>query len=155
MFTLFTQGCGRINRLKCAFNFNNLLKYCKSRLFHMHVIFLYFVRGGFRAKQNACGRYKASHRIRSSHQISDCSKISCVQEVGEPRIRKMSAYELFWICSRTSNVFTVLKVCFETNINDFSVLLLFILIRFRRLDNNLLFDLPTTLFSGLSALRTL
>ena len=29
--------------------------------------------------------------------VSDCTKMLCVRKVGEPRIRKLSAYEIFWI----------------------------------------------------------
>ena len=76
--------------------------YCKSRIFRMHVIFVYFVRGGFRTKIKACKRYK---QVRESAAVSDCTKISCVRKVGEPRIRKMSAYEIFWIYSISCNSF--------------------------------------------------
>ena len=75
--------------------------YCRSRIFRMNVIFVYFVRSGFRT--NIKIFYDASERstkqVRVSAVVSDCTKISCVRKVGEPRIRKLSAYEIFWIHS--------------------------------------------------------
>ena len=41
-------------------------------------------------------------QVRESAAVSDCTKISCVRKVGEARIRKLSAYEIFWIY-RSSN----------------------------------------------------
>ena len=35
--------------------------------------------------------------VRESAAVSDCTKLSCVRKVGEHRIRKWSAYEIFWI----------------------------------------------------------
>ena len=40
---------------------------------------------------------KGTKQIRESAAVSDCTKILCVRKVGEPRIRKLSAYEIFWI----------------------------------------------------------
>ena len=42
---------------------------------------------------------KFSYIVRESAAVSDCTKISCVRKVGEFRIRKLSAYEIFWIYS--------------------------------------------------------
>ena len=42
---------------------------------------------------------KGTKQVRESAAVSDCTKISCVRKVGEPRIRKLSAYEIFWIYS--------------------------------------------------------
>ena len=42
---------------------------------------------------------KGATQVRESAGISDCTEISCVRKVGEPRIRKLSAYETFWIYS--------------------------------------------------------
>ena len=42
---------------------------------------------------------KGTKQVRESAAVSDCTEISCVRKVGEPRIRKLSAYEIFWIYS--------------------------------------------------------
>ena len=42
---------------------------------------------------------KGTKQVRESAAVSDCTKISCVRKVEEPRIRKLSAYEIFWIYS--------------------------------------------------------
>ena len=42
---------------------------------------------------------KGTKQVRESAAVSDCTEISCVRKVGEPRIRKLSAYEIFWIHS--------------------------------------------------------
>ena len=42
---------------------------------------------------------KGTKQVRESAAVSDCTKISCVRNVGEPRIRKWSACEVFWIYS--------------------------------------------------------
>ena len=81
--------------------------YCKSRIFRMHVIFVYFVRDGFRTKIK-CMR-KAQSKSRESVAVSDCTKISCVRKVGEPRIWKFSAYEIFWIYSTNSNLSGIIR----------------------------------------------
>ena len=74
----------------------------------MHVIFVYFVRGGFRTKIKCIRNWsKGSKQVREStavSMVSDCTKISCVRNVGEPRIRKLSAYEIFWIYSTQRKV---------------------------------------------------
>ena len=64
----------------------------------MHVIFVYFVRGGFRTKKKV--HAKGTKQVRESAAVSGRTKISCVRKVGGPRIRKLSVYETFWICSR-------------------------------------------------------
>ena len=43
---------------------------------------------------------KGTKHARESAAVSDCTKISCVRKVREPRIRKLSAYEIFWIYSK-------------------------------------------------------
>ena len=40
---------------------------------------------------------KGTKQVRESVAVSNCMKISCVRKVREPRIRKLSAYEIFWI----------------------------------------------------------
>ena len=42
---------------------------------------------------------KGTKQVRESAAVSDCMEISCARKVGEPRIRKLSAYEIFWIYS--------------------------------------------------------
>ena len=42
---------------------------------------------------------KGIKQVRESAAVSDCTKFSCVRKVGETRIRKLSAYEIFWIYS--------------------------------------------------------
>ena len=60
-------------------------------------MFVHFVRGGFRTKIK-CMR-KGTKQVRGSAVVSDGTKISCVRKVGEPGIRKLSAYEILWIYS--------------------------------------------------------
>ena len=47
---------------------------------------------------------KGTKQVRESAAASDCTKISCTRKVGEPRIRKLNAYEVFWIYSIQSVV---------------------------------------------------
>ena len=44
---------------------------------------------------------KGTKHARESAAVSDCTKILCVglRKVEEPRIRKLGAYEIFWIYS--------------------------------------------------------
>ena len=42
---------------------------------------------------------KNSKQVSESAAVSGCTKISCVRKAGVPRIRKFSAYEIFWIYS--------------------------------------------------------
>ena len=42
---------------------------------------------------------EGTKHARESAAVSDRTKISCVRKVGELRIRKLSAYEIFWIYS--------------------------------------------------------
>ena len=48
-------------------------------------------------KYNACERYKAGQRIRSGQRLYE--NFIRTKGVREPRIRKLSAYEIFWIYS--------------------------------------------------------
>ena len=73
--------------------------YCKSRIFRMHVIFVYFVPDGFRTKIKCMWKVQSKSENTESAAVSDCTKISCVRKAGELRIRKLSAYEIFWIYS--------------------------------------------------------
>ena len=57
----------------------------------MHVIFVYFVRGGFRTKLKCMRNTK---QVRESAAISDCTKIPCVRNQAHTKI---DAYEIFWI----------------------------------------------------------
>ena len=45
------------------------LVYCKSRIFRMHFIFVYFVHGGFRTKIKCILKCKASQRIRTGQRL--------------------------------------------------------------------------------------
>ena len=47
---------------------------------------------------------KGTKQVRKSAAVSDCTKISGVRTVGVPRIRKLSAYEIFWIYSSKEGV---------------------------------------------------
>ena len=51
-------------------------KYCKSRIFCIHSIFVFFARSGFRTK------IESMRNARKSAAVSGCRKISCVQKVG-------------------------------------------------------------------------
>ena len=72
-------------------------RYCKSRIFRMHFIFVYFVRGGF------CTKIKCILKIQSKSEnpqrLVAVRKFHAYERSGVPRIRKFSAYELFWIYS--------------------------------------------------------
>ena len=46
---------------------------------------------------------KGTKQVRESAAVSNCTKISCVRKVGEPRIRKLIAYKIFWIYSTDEN----------------------------------------------------
>ena len=74
-------SCGYAT-LNCAI----LSKYCKSRIFCMHVIFVYFVHGGFRTK------IKCMRTVQSKSENLQRSAT----------VRKLSAYEIFWIYSMSS-----------------------------------------------------
>ena len=71
--------------------------YCKSRIFRMQYFFCIFRtrRLPYENKLDA----KGTKQVRVSAAISDCTKISCVRKVGEPRRRKLNAYKIFWIYS--------------------------------------------------------
>ena len=49
---------------------------------------------------------KGTKQVREYAAISDCTKISCIRKVKEPRIQKMSAYEIFWIYSTSIDLKT-------------------------------------------------
>ena len=46
---------------------------------------------------------KGTKQVRDSTAVSDCTEISCIRKDGEPRIQKLSAYEIFWIYSSEGN----------------------------------------------------
>ena len=52
---------------------------------------------------------KGTKQVKESAAVSDCTKMSCVRKVGQPRIRKLSTYEIFWIYS-TCNAVLVCRV---------------------------------------------
>ena len=98
--------------------------YCKSRIFRMHVIFVYFRmwRLPYENKMHA----KGTKQVRESAVVSDCTKISCVRKLREARMRKLSAYEIFWIYSIDLTLVNNLPVCmlvkFSPCISPFSSL---------------------------------
>ena len=47
---------------------------------------------------------EGTKHARESAAVSDRTKISCIRKVGEPRIRKLSAYEIFWIYSNQEGI---------------------------------------------------
>ena len=57
--------------------------YCKSRIFRMQFIFVYFVRDGFRMTIKM--RTKRSKQIREPAAVSVRTKILCVRKVGGPQ----------------------------------------------------------------------
>ena len=67
-------------------------KYCKSRYACYFRIFR-TRRLAYETKMHA----KHTKQVRESTVVSDCTKSLCVRKVGEPRIRKLSAHEIFWI----------------------------------------------------------
>ena len=71
--------------------------YCKSIIFRMHFIFLYFVRGGLRTKIKCAlkGRSKSENLQRSV----PVQKLHVYERSEVPSVQKLSAYEIFWIYS--------------------------------------------------------
>ena len=59
---------------------------------------------------------KGRKQVRKSAAVSDCTKISCVRKVGEPRIRKLSTYEIFWIYSTLLNGLVIRRLHGSLNI---------------------------------------
>ena len=89
-------------------------QYCKSRIFRMHVIFVYFVRGGFRTKIKCMRKLK--------------SKSENLQRPAT--VRKFHAYERLespgyenWVRTKYSG-FTVLAVFFSTRLFGYVLLYL-------------------------------
>ena len=72
------------------------LVYRKSRIFRVHVRIFRMRRLPYENKMHA----KGTKQVRESAAVSDSTKISCARKVGEPRIRKLSAHEIFWIYSK-------------------------------------------------------
>ena len=90
---LFLRGCQLHHEDSDSQIWNcSKINYCKSRIFRVHFIFVYFVRGGFRTK------IKRILKIQSKTQVLQ-RKIHAYERSGVPRIRKFSAYEIFWIYS--------------------------------------------------------
>ena len=54
---------------------------------------------------------KGTKQVRESAAVIDCPKISCVRKVGEPRIRKLSAYEISSVYSSIFRMSPVLVLC--------------------------------------------
>ena len=76
------------------------LDHCKSRIFRIHVIFVYSVRGGFRTKIK-CIR-KVRSKWKNPQQSTAVRKFRVYERLVVPSIRKFSAYEIFWIYSTLS-----------------------------------------------------
>ena len=63
-------------------------------------IFVYFVRGGFRTKIKCVRKLKSkSEHAGNLQSPATVRKFHAYGKVGEPRIRKLSVYEIFWIYS--------------------------------------------------------
>ena len=69
---------------------------CKSRIFRMLFVFVYFIRGGFRTKI-PCIRVGCDRLIRIEDQ-------RLYERLEVPNIRKFSAHEIFWIYSTAVTV---------------------------------------------------
>ena len=76
--------------------------YCKSRIFHMHFIFVYFVRGGFRPKTKCM--LKVHSKSEYPHRSAAVQNFHAYQRSEVPSTRKFSANEIFWIYSIQSQV---------------------------------------------------
>ena len=63
----------------------------------MHSIFVYFVRGGFRTKIKCT--LKIQSKAENPQRSVAVRKFHAYERSGVPRIRKFSAYEIFWIYS--------------------------------------------------------
>ena len=75
----------------------HVILYCKSRIFRMHFIFVYFVRGSFRTKIKC--KLKIQSKSENPHPSAAVRKFHAYERSGGPRMRKFSAYEIFWIYS--------------------------------------------------------
>ena len=72
-------------------------KYCKSRIFRMHFIFVYFVRGSFRTKIKCIPKIQSESE--NPQRSAAVRNFHVYERLGVPRIRKFSVYEIFWIYS--------------------------------------------------------
>ena len=63
----------------------------------MHFIFVYFVRGGFRTKIKCILKFQSTSE--NPQHSATVRKFHAYERSGVPRIRKFSAYEIFWIYS--------------------------------------------------------
>ena len=77
-------------------------QYCKSRIFRMHVIFVYFVRGGFRTKIKSM--QKVQSKAENLQRSVTVRKFHLYERSESPGYQKMSAYEIFWIYSKLSRL---------------------------------------------------
>ena len=74
------------------------IAYCKSRVFRMHFIFVYFVHGGFRTKIKCI--LKIESKSENPQRPAAERKFHAYERSGVPRIRKFNAYIIFWIYSK-------------------------------------------------------
>ena len=77
--------------------FWNFYPYCKSRIFRMHFIFEYFVRSGFRTKIECVLNLQS--KAKNPQRLAAVWKFHAYERSEVTRIRKLSADEIFWICS--------------------------------------------------------
>ena len=68
--------------------------YCKSRIFRNHVIFVYFVRGGFRTKTKCILNIQS--KSENPQQLVAVRKFHAYEMSRVPRTRKFSVNEIFW-----------------------------------------------------------
>ena len=71
--------------------------YCKSRIFHAHFIFVYFVHGGFRTKMKCV--LILQNKAENLQRLAAVRKLHAFERSEVTRIRTLSAYEIFWIYS--------------------------------------------------------
>ena len=76
--------------------------YCKSRIFRKHFIFVYFVHRGFRTKIKCI--LKIQSKSENLQRSAAVQKFHAYERSGGPRIRKISAYEIFWIYSMVEQI---------------------------------------------------
>ena len=68
------------------------IQHCKSRIFRMHFIFLYFVRGGFHTKIKCI--LKIQSKSENPWRSAAVLKFHAYERSGVPSIQKFSAYEI-------------------------------------------------------------
>ena len=85
------------------------IRYCKSRIFRMHFIFVDFVRGSFHTKIKCV--LKGQSKSENPQQSVSVRKFRAYERSEVPNIRKFSANDIFWIYSMDDYQWGCLAQC--------------------------------------------